>query len=267
MVKSKRKVWFDVKNTIIKVLLEVLSPNRCQRCGLKGESLCGRCKKYLLGTNPGYVVTTATGFSRVIVGGVKEGILSSMLKEYKYHGRRDLAEVLAWKMWEVVRMEKVWGMTGTGKLSETARIGKVWETARIVHDGKEVDEDEVVLVPLPTIMKHIRERGFDHMMLLAREVCRLMDFEKVRVEPILVRLNKTVQVGKSAEVRLVQARRAYGLKNGAKINLNARYVLFDDVWTTGASMRAAAEVLRTVGVQKIESLVLMSNDYLENDDF
>ena len=258
MVKSKRKVWFDVKNTIIKVLLEVLSPNRCQRCGLKGESLCGRCKKYLLGTNPGYVVTTVTGFSRVIVGGVKEGILSSMLKEYKYHGRRDLAEVLAWKVWEVVRMEKVWGMTGTGKLSEAARI---------VHDGKEVDEDEVVLVPLPTITKHIRERGFDHMMLLAREVCRLMDFDKVRVEPILVRLNKTVQVGKSAEVRLVQARRAYGLKNGAKINLNARYVLFDDVWTTGASMRAAAEVLRTAGVQKIESLVLMSNDYLENNDF
>ena len=58
-----------------------------------------------------------------------------------------------------------------------------------------------------------------------------------------------------------------GLKNGAKINLNARYVLFDDVWTTGASMQAAAEVLRTAGVQKIESLVLMSNDYLENDDF
>ena len=102
---------------------------------------------------------------------------------------------------------------------------------------------------------------------MAREVCRLADFEKVRVEPILVRLNKTVQVGKSAKVRLVQARRAYGLKNGVKINLNARYVLFDDVWTTGASMRTAAEVLRTVGVQKLESLVLMSNDYLENDDF
>ena len=164
-------------------------------------------------------------------------------------------------------MEKVWGMTGTGKLSEAARIGKVWEAASTMHGGNEVDEDEVVLVPLPTIMKHMRERGFDHMMLLAREVCRLADFEKVRVEPILVRLNKTVQVGKSAEVRLVQARRAYGLKNGARINLNARYVLFDDVWTTGASIQAAAEVLRTAGVQKIESLVLMSNDYLENDDF
>ena len=212
MVKSKRKVWFDVKNTIIKVLLEVLSPNRCQRCGLKGESLCGRCKKYLLETNPGYVVTSVAGFSRVIVGGVKEGILSSMLKEYKYHGRRDLAEVLAWKVWEVVRMEKIWGTARTEKLWDTVRMGKLWEAARTMHGGNEVDEDEVVLVPLPTIMKHIRERGFDHMMLLAREVCRLADFEKVRVEPILVRLNKTVQVGKSAGVRLVQARRAYGLK-------------------------------------------------------
>ena len=267
MVKSKRKVWFDVKNTIIKVLLEVLSPNRCQRCGLKGVSLCDRCKKYLLETNPGYVVTSVAGFSRVIVGGVKEGILSSMLKEYKYRGRRDLAEVLAWKVWEAARMEGVWGMAKMGKVWKTARAEKVWEMMRAVYGENEVDEDEVIIVPLPTIMKHIRERGFDHMMLPAREVCRLADFEKVRVEPILVRLNKTVQVGKSAEVRLVQARRAYGLKNGAKINLNARYVLFDDVWTTGASMQAAAEVLRMVGVQKIESLVLMSNDYLENDDF
>ena len=128
MLKCKRKVWFDVKTTIIRVLLEVLSPNRCQRCGLQGERLCGRCKKYLLGTNPGYEISGIDGFSRVIVGGVKEGLLSVMLKQYKYQGRRDLARALAWKAWEVAQNE----------ILETGEVG------------------EVIIVPLPTIRRHIR---------------------------------------------------------------------------------------------------------------
>ena len=234
MLKIKRKVCFDVKSTIINVLLEVLSPNRCQRCGLQGESLCGRCKKYLLGTNPGYAISGIDGFSRVIVGGVKEGLLSVMLKQYKYQGRRDLAHILAWKAWKVAERE----------LFETSEVG------------------EVVIVPLPTIRRHIRERGFDHMLMLARELCRMG--ENLKLEPILERLNKTVQVGKSAKVRREQARQAYGLKKEAKLRGDIHYVLFDDVWTTGSSMRAAAEVMRNAGACKISALVLMSNDYVES---
>ena len=234
MLKIKRKVCFDVKSTIINVLLEVLSPNRCQRCGLQGESLCGRCKKYLLGTNPGYAISGIDGFSRVIVGGVKEGLLSVLLKQYKYQGRRDLARVLAWKVWEIAERE-------------------LWETS---------ETGEMVIVPLPTIRRHIRERGFDHMLMLARELCR-MD-ENLWLEPILERLNKMVQVGKSAKVRGEQAKRAYGVKREEKLRRDVHYVLFDDVWTTGSSMRAAAEVMRNAGACKISALVLMSNDYIES---
>ena len=234
MLKIKRKVCFDVKSTIFNVLLEVLSPNRCQRCGLQGESLCGRCKKYLLGTNPGYVTSGIDGFSRVIVGGVKEGLLSVMLKQYKYQGRRDLACSLAWKAWEVAERE----------LFETSETG------------------EVVIVPLPTIRRHIRERGFDHMLMLARELCQMS--ENLRLEPILERLNKTVQVGKSAKVRREQAKQAYGVKKEVRLRGDIHYVLFDDVWTTGSSMRAAAEVIRSAGACKMSALVLMSNDYIES---
>ena len=234
MLKIKRKVCFDVKSTIINVLLEVLSPNRCQRCGLQGESLCGRCKKYLLGTNPGYVISGIDGFSRVMVGGVKEGLLSVLLKQYKYQGRRDLALVLACKAWEVAERE----------LFETGEVG------------------DVVIVPLPTIRRHIRERGFDHMLMLTRELCQMS--ENLRLEPILERLNKTVQVGKSAKVSREQAKQSYGLKKEAKLRGDIHYVLFDDVWTTGSSMRAAAEVMRNAGACKISALVLMSNDYIES---
>ena len=71
-------------------------------------------------------------------GGVKEGLLSRLLKQYKYQGRRDLARALAWKAWEIAQNE-------------------IWETGEV---------GEVVIVPLPTIRRHIRERGFDHMLML-----------------------------------------------------------------------------------------------------
>ena len=145
-----------------------------------------------------------------------------------------MAHVLAWKVWEVAERE----------LFETNEVR------------------EAVLVPLPTIRRHIRERGFDHMLMLARELCR-MD-ENLWLEPVLERLNKTVQVGKSAKVRGEQAKRAYGVKREEKLRRDVHYVLFDDVWTTGSSMRAAAEVMRNAGACKISALVLMSNDYVES---
>lgn len=237
MLKIKRKVWFDVKTTIIRVLLEVLSPNRCQRCGLQGESLCGRCKKYLLETNPSYVVSSMDGFLRIFVGGVKEGMLSEILKQYKYQGRRDLSSALTWKAREALSGEAVY-----------------------IEEDEAVSWNKMVIVPLPTIRKHIRERGFDHMLMLTQELCNSID--GLRMEPVLVRLNKTVQVGKSAKVRREQAKQAYGVQNGARLEGDVAYLLFDDVWTTGASMQAAAEALRQAGAKKISALVLMSNDYI-----
>jgi len=94
MLNCKRKVCFDVKSTIVNMILELVSPNRCERCGTPGVVFCDCCKKYLASTNPGYVVSNGFGFMEIIIGGVKEGILSDLLKKYKYGCNRELAEVL-----------------------------------------------------------------------------------------------------------------------------------------------------------------------------
>ena len=80
---------------------------------------------------------------------------------------------------------------------------------------------------------------------------------------LLLRTNNKTQVGKSAEVRMKQAKSAYAIKEGTEIDPKAIYVLFDDVWTTGASMMAAHCVLRRAGVKRIAALVIMSNDYID----
>ncbi len=82
-----------------------------------------------------------------------------------------------------------------------------------------VIDDSYTLVPLPTISRHIRERGFDHIGL----ICKKMGMP---VEKALVRRKNTVQVGASVEERREQAKTAYGL---GKIDVDKRYLLVDDV--------------------------------------
>ena len=51
-----------------------------------------------------------------------------------------------------------------------------------------------------------------------------------------------------------QAKRAYEVSG--KVEAGEVYLLVDDVWTTGASMRAAAEVMRAAGATRLMGVVL-----------
>ena len=106
--------------------------------------------------------------------------------------------------------------------------------------------DGWTLVPLPTISRHIRERGFDHIGLVAKKM-------RLPVANVLVRNRNTVQVGASREERVAQAKEAY---RALVVDPGKNYLLLDDVWTTGSSMMAAAQKLREMGVNKIGIAVI-----------
>ena len=111
------------------------------------------------------------------------------------------------------------------------------------------------VVALPTIQKHIRQRGFDHMEKLAKCLARQNDLEIVRV---LERGNNCVQVGASEEKRREQAKTAYVALT--EIDREANYLLIDDVWTTGSSMLAAAKTLREAGCKNLSIAVIAKSD-------
>lgn len=121
------------------------------------------------------------------------------------------------------------------------------------------DVNDGIIVPLPTISKHIRERGFAHIEFLAT---KLSSFSRQRQSlrsylacaKILKRANSTVQVGASAEKRKIQAEEAYSVAKG--FDPSKHYILVDDVWTTGSSMLAAAQKLRSLGAQNVDILVI-----------
>lgn len=159
----------------------------------------------------------------MVAVGYREGVLARLVEDYKYQSIRATAGVLAELMAASLR----------GFL-----VG------------------EVVVVPLPTIGKHVRERGFDHTLLLAKKLARI---RKWRVEKILERLNKTVQVGSDVEKRKEQAKGAYRVskKFSGRLKESVTYLLVDDVWTTGASMEAAIQAMRKAGAKKIVGAVIL----------
>ena len=105
---------------------------------------------------------------------------------------------------------------------------------------------DTVIVPVPTVASHIRQRGYDHTLLIAKS------FAKRRSLPLkqsLVRSNRSVQRGKSKKERLEQARTAFSCP--AKLDDTPAYLLIDDVVTTNATLRYAAEVLMAAGAKTV----------------
>lgn len=237
---------FVVKNTTKFNVLDLICPHTCRGCGDLGAVLCERCKNDMMAhyepicpickekvaqsaEKVGNITGTTsekrwkcenckTPFGGVWCFGVREGALEKLVEEYKYQSVRAMGEVLA----------------------------ELYD--KMIPQGL---GEEVVVVPLPTIGRHIRERGFDHTATVAKKLARRRGW---RVERVLGREVDTVQVGAKAADRRAQAKRAYAVVKPVKPEV--KYLLVDDVWTTGATMLAAAEVLKKAGASKIYAAVL-----------
>lgn len=133
------------------------------------------------------------------------------------------------------------------RLIEIYKYYSVRAAAEVLAEALcDVIDGDYTLVPLPTISRHVRERGFDHIGL----ICKKMGMP---VERALVRQKNTVQVGASMEERREQAKEAYALRG---VEPCKKYLLVDDVWTTGSSMLAAARLMREAGIKNLAIAVI-----------
>jgi ComF family protein len=103
---------------------------------------------------------------------------------------------------------------------------------------------EMLVTYVPTAPGRIRERGFDHARLLAELFAH---HRGLKVSEALVRTNSTRQVGSSRSERLRQAKMLFKPKNVKPLP----YLLIDDVTTTGATIDAAAELLKGAGAKVV----------------
>ena len=237
---------FVVKNTTKCGLLDLLCPHSCRGCGQLGAVLCGCCKKYMF-EHKSYIcpickrefaqfLENVAGMDKVSAEKYCSGCASNFIKIWNFDWREGVVK----KLVEEYKYGSVWAMAGV--------LAEMYDVAIPQEFGR---QDEVTVVPLPTIGRHIRERGMDHTLILARLLAKRRGW---RCQKLLARAADTVQVGAKIDERQQQAKKAYILND--ELNSEQQYLLLDDVWTTGASMTAAADIFTKAGVKKLYGVVL-----------
>lgn len=211
-------------------LLSPLSPHLCCGCGEIGSILCDNCK---------YDITNEP-FSSCIQCGVlvSQGNCCGACRE-RYTD--------AWCVSE---------RTGAiERLIDQYKFARVRAAtlplATLVAQTVGQLPPETVIVPIPTINRHIRQRGYDHMMLIARCLAKLRGW---RVVSAVQRRTQTTQRGAAASERKTQAQRAFYVP--VKCDPSLPYLVIDDVMTTGATVEAAVASLRAAGAERVYVAVI-----------
>jgi len=110
---------------------------------------------------------------------------------------------------------------------------------------------ETILIHVPTITSHVRQRGFDHTKRIARELSVLGGLEH---QNVLGRLGQHRQVGASRQHRLNKVKDSFWVRRSYLVE-GKQVLLIDDVFTTGATVDAAARVLKQAGATRIDAVV------------
>lgn len=226
----------NVNNTTFPSLLDLIAPHSCRGCGRIGKALCDRCKKNTIESCSclcPFCKTTVTNctyenhplFPPTQIVSWRNSLTGKLVQDLKYHSDRSAAKPLA----------------------------------EILYCSLRLNFTHLFIVPLPTISQHVRQRGLDHTLLIAKHLAKFYR-PNAEVARLLIRINTTTQVGSTRQQRLEQAQNAYKINPKIKIKKDATYLLLDDVWTTGASMTAAAKILQQNGINNIAIAVLCLSD-------
>ncbi|WP_310883621.1 ComF family protein [Priestia megaterium] len=107
---------------------------------------------------------------------------------------------------------------------------------------------KAILVPIPLTDERLYERGFNQSLALAELI-------SANIEMPLVRCSGTKQSKKNRRSRLAE-RLEFKVVNTSMVT-NQEFLLIDDIYTTGATVRQAAKCLQEAGARSVRSLTLI----------
>lgn len=216
-------------------LISKLAPHRCLECCNEGnllcsgcqyeltlsdETVCYRCKIPVCGVSVCGGCMRSSPFDAFFVAGEYAGTMERLVRALKFERAYAAHRPLAALMLSVL---------------------PVFDT----------DAEQVVVVPVPTAAGRVRVRGYDQVDLLGRTVGHMLT---VPFRRLLLRRHGLRQLGATASQRHRQAAGAFGVRDASAV-AGMTVILVDDVVTTGATMDAAARVLKKAGAKRIIGLV------------
>jgi ComF family protein len=219
--------------------LDLLFPPRCAVCGAGGAFLCDGCAASLVEASPPrcprcwrpapdadeclHCQLTAPPFDALRTAFVYQGVARELVHALKYRGMTVLAAPMA---------------------------------SLLAGAAAQARFDLVVPVPLSGLRK--RTRGYNQAELLARALAGDLG---VPAQPsALVRRRHTAPQARSADAEARHRNVAGAFVCRDESLAGRRVLLIDDVTTTGATLAACAEALRTAGAASVWALAFARED-------
>jgi len=217
-------------------LLRVLLPLRCLLCGGQGKSgrdLCGGCAGDCALNRPSCPhCALPLQASSPVCGEClqREPPFAAAWAPFRYGHPLDLLEARF----------KFRGDLAAGRALAQLMIERAVEEAPL---------RPALMIPIPLHVSRLRERGYNQTLELARPLAGALGIP-LRHDLLMRTRSTPPQTGLDARARGRNLRGAFALSES--VRLPDHVVVFDDVMTTGATLREAARVLVRAGVSRVD---------------
>ncbi len=217
---------------IVEAIISLVAPYDCLGCGQQGLLVCSWCWPDLFLPVPTrcYKCLKSTASSKTCLKCRRKSPLTNVWVSADY-------EALPKRLVSLLKF---------GRNQTAADI-----MASYMAENLPVFAKQPMLVSVPTATSRVRQRGYDQAKLIAKNLAKTTGYDLVTT---LGRLGQTRQVGAKRAQRAKQLAGAFYIKRPLLIK-GANILLVDDVITTGATLEAAAKVLKTAGAKTVSAIV------------
>jgi ComF family protein len=196
------------------VLNLFLKPN-CPLCDRTAAIvLCRYCQQQILDSQLATPDRSWQGDLPLFAWGKYEGTVKRSIGKLKYDGHQQIANLYG-----------EW-------------LGDSWQKTQPI-----VIPTKIIVMPIPLHAEKMASRGFNQAELIARSFCQIT---AAKLDLSLQRTRSTVaQFGLSKSARQENVDGAFAIDPKSNLKPGSTVLLIDDIYTTGATVRAAASVLRS----------------------
>lgn len=150
-----------------------------------------------------------------------EGTIKKLIHKLKYKFVSDVASELALKIGEFIKTNNL---------------------------------EKSILVPIPLFKTRENWRGFNHTGEVGKRIAGQLGWG---YREILEKIRDTrTQVGLSEKDRKINIKDAFMVKKRIKVEQNKTILLFDDIWTSGSTLKEAVRTLKKMGYTRVVCLTI-----------
>ncbi len=202
-------------------IIDVLLPEKCVSCNLKGSVICDKCVPKLRR------VERETGSNIHALYDYRDPAIKRAIWKLKYHHRKNIGDKLGQLLFEEFAED----------ISE-------------IHQY--LDNQPIYVIPIPISKEKLRKRGYNQSLTIAKGFCDCSSKNLELKDNLVIKTKETIPQAKIANriKRLNNIKGVFKIKNEEFIK-GKTFIIIDDVTTTGATLTEIYKLLKNAGAKKI----------------